>query len=116
MDVVEDVRAMVTRLGSPRPALSDAERIKLISALEELKSAACAAQAQEAVAFKASQLAEQEAAGVPASQRGRGISAQVALARRESPHKAARLMGLEEADDASFALALLFDKLARGFQ
>lgn len=90
------LRTLVTQLGHCSPATSDAERIDRIRALEEVKAACAAAQAVESVAFKTSQLAEQEAAGVPASQRGRGISAQVALARRESPHKAARLMGLAE--------------------
>ncbi|MGI8701122.1 MAG: HNH endonuclease, partial [Nocardioidaceae bacterium] len=81
----------------PSPALDDAARIDRIRALEELKGAVAAAQAREAVEFKASQLADQKAAGVPARDLGKGISGQLALARRESPHRAARLMGLAEA-------------------
>lgn len=79
------------------PALHDADRIDRIRLLDELKSAAGAAQAREAVAFKESQLKEQMAARVPARDVGKGIGAQVALARRESPHRAARLMGLAQA-------------------
>lgn len=75
----------------------DAERIEMIRALEELKSAAAAAQARLTAAFAASQRAEQRRAGVPASEVGRGIAAQVALARRESPHRGGRLLGLAEA-------------------
>src|SRR5690606_30610442 len=65
--------------------MSDAERVDLVRALEELKSAACAAQARLSVDLDASQRAEQARAGVPLSRRGVGIGAQVALARRESP-------------------------------
>jgi hypothetical protein len=78
-------------------AADDAERIDRIRLLEQLKSAAAAAQARETVAFKASQLEVQQAAGVPTRDLGRGIGAQVALARRESPHRGGRLVGLAEA-------------------
>lgn len=83
-------------LGEVR-TISDAERVDLIRALEELKSAACAAQAQLSVELDASQRAEQARAGVPLSRRGAGIGAQVALARRESPHRGGRLLGLAKA-------------------
>jgi hypothetical protein len=92
-----DLRGLAASLGALTPAGDDAERIERIGLLEQVKSAAAAAQARESVEFKASQLAEQEAAGVRARDRGRGIGAQVALARRESPHRGARLLGLAEA-------------------
>jgi hypothetical protein len=56
--------------------------------LERIKWAASAAQARETVVFRASQLAGQRAAGVPVGDLGKGIGAQVALARRESPSHA----------------------------
>ncbi|WP_404321972.1 HNH endonuclease [Arthrobacter luteolus] len=65
--------------------------------LEELKSAAAAVQARAAAAFDASQRRAQSRAGVPADQLGRGIGAQVALARRDSPHRGSRLLGLGKA-------------------
>ncbi|MDP3894192.1 DUF222 domain-containing protein, partial [Nocardioides sp.] len=74
--------------------LSDAERIDLIRALEELKCTAAAAQATTAVGLDASQRAVQVAADLRAERVGEGIAEQVGLARRESPHKAARLLGL----------------------
>ncbi len=74
--------------------LSDAERIDLLRALEELKSAAAAAQAHLTVGLDVSQRAAQEAAGEPAARRGRGVAAQVALARRTSPNRGARHLGL----------------------
>ncbi len=74
--------------------VSDAERVDQLRVLEELKAAAAAAQARIAVDLDLSQRRAQEAAGVPAARRGRGVGAQVALARRESPHQGGRLLGL----------------------
>jgi hypothetical protein len=92
-----DLRHIVSALGGQSPAADDAGRIDRIRLLEEIKAAAAAEQARETVAFKAAQLAAQETARVPVRDRGKGISAQVALARRESPHRGARLVGLAEA-------------------
>ncbi len=92
-----ELASLLAALALASPAAGDAARVDRIRVLEELKGAVSAAQAREAVVFKASQLARQRAAGVPAGDVGKGISAQVALARRESPHRAARLMGLAEA-------------------
>jgi hypothetical protein len=71
--------------------------IEQLRGLEDLKSAAAAAQARIAVAFDAAQRGIQAAAGVPAEEQGRGVSAQVALARRESPARGSRLLGLARA-------------------
>ena len=89
------VRAWMRRLGADEGSgMSDAERIELIGALEDLANAARAAQAVVTAAFDASQRAEQARAGVPADQQGRGVAAQVALARRESPHRGQQHLGL----------------------
>jgi hypothetical protein len=66
----------------------DAERIDLLRALEVLKCAAEAAQAVVTADFDRSQQALAEQRGVPVERRGRGIAEQVAMARRESPHRA----------------------------
>ncbi len=79
------------------PAGDDAERIDRIRRMEQVKSALAAAQAREAVAFIQSQLECQKAAGVRNDDLGRGVSAQVALARRQSPHRGGRLVGLANA-------------------
>lgn len=76
---------------------ADAQRIDAIAALEALKDAACAAQARLSAEFAASQRAAQRETGVPADRCGRGVAAQVALARGESPHQGGRLLGLAEA-------------------
>jgi hypothetical protein len=73
--------------------VDDATRIERIRDLEALKSAAAAAQAKETAAFAASQRAAHATAGLAAGELGRGIPAQVALARRISPAAAARYAG-----------------------
>jgi hypothetical protein len=92
-----DVEAIVELLQHLDREVTDPERIDLLRALESLKNAAAAAQVRVAVDFDESQRAEQEARGVPARLRGSGIGAQVALARRESPHRGGRHLGLARA-------------------
>ena len=86
--VKREVRAL------PASAQNDAERIDLIRGLEELKCAAEAAQAALTADFAASQEAEGAAAGVSIERRTRGLAHQIALARRESPHRGQRHLGL----------------------
>ncbi|WP_205754677.1 HNH endonuclease signature motif containing protein [Pseudarthrobacter sp. NamE2] len=64
---------------------------------EDVKALAAARQAEVAVAFDLQQRWEQAAAGVPAGEQGAGVAAQVALARRESPARGGRLLGLARA-------------------
>lgn len=78
-------------------AVTDAERIDQLRALETLKAAAAAAQARVAADLDISQREQQIAAGVPARDLGKGVAAQVALARRESPHHGGRHLGLAKA-------------------
>lgn len=87
---------------TPRPAaipeaIPEGYEEALIShlrALEDLKSAIAADQARAALALDTARRRAEAAAGVPADQRGRGVGAEVALARRESPHQGSRLLGL----------------------
>ncbi len=74
--------------------LDDAGRVDAIRALEELVCTATAAQAKLAADLDASQRAEQARRGVPAARRGRGVAAQVGLARRESHHRGQRHLAL----------------------
>ncbi|WP_442865354.1 HNH endonuclease [Arthrobacter sp. B2a2-09] len=71
--------------------------IDLLRDFEDLKSAAAAAQARITVAFDAAQRSAQADLGVPADEQGRGVAAQVALARRESPARGSRFLGLANA-------------------
>src|SRR4249919_3436774 len=85
-----EVGSWTRRLAGGARGLDDAERIDLIRALEELKCAAEAAQAEVTAAFDRSQRAAAAGRGVPKERQGRGIPEQVALARRESPHRGKR--------------------------
>ena len=93
-DVAEFATALGT-LGSGDE--SAAELVDQIRGLEAVKSAAAAAQARATAALAATQRTEQRAAGLPASQVGKGIAAQVALARRDSPSRGGQHLGLAEA-------------------
>jgi len=91
------VKDLVRILATVPAATDSAGLIDEIRDLEDLKSAAAALQARRAVAFDALQRREQAAAGVPAEKLGTGVGAQIALARRESPAKGGRLLGLAQA-------------------
>jgi hypothetical protein len=88
------VSQWVSHLSDLPRDLSDRERVDLIRALEDLKACAAAAQATASVDLDASQRAVQEQRGWPAARLGEGVASQIGLARRESPAKAARLLGL----------------------
>jgi len=90
-DVAGFVAALRSLGSAGEPA---AELVDQLRVLEELKSAAAAAQARVTVVFAAAQREAQHAAGVPADQVGAGIAAQVALARRDSPARGGRHLGL----------------------
>ena len=84
-------RAMLAALDIPG---SDAERIEEITALEQLKTAISARQALLTDAFAMSQRAQLVAAGSTSADARRSVCAQIALARRDSPHKGNRHVGL----------------------
>jgi Domain of unknown function (DUF222)/HNH endonuclease len=92
-----ELTALLDRLPSLELGVPDAERIDQLGLLESIKAAAAGAQARVSVAFAESQRAQREAAGVPRRERSRGLGAQVALARRESPHRGSRHLGLAQA-------------------
>ena len=73
---------------------TDAARIDLITELEHLKSAACALQAELSVDLDASVRSRDARQGVAPERRGRGVAAQIAHARQESPHRGSTLLGL----------------------
>ena len=86
-----ELRCWVARLSDLDAAVNDSERIDQLRLLEELKGAAAAAQARVTSDFARSQLEADPA------QEGRGVAAQVGLARRDSPHRGARHIGLATA-------------------
>lgn len=72
-----------------------------IAALERLKAMAAGRQARLAAALDAARRAEEKEAGLPAQRRGRGVAAEIALARRDSPARGGRHLG--------FAKALIYE-------
>ncbi len=68
-----------------------------IAALERLKAAAAARQARLTVALDAARRERERDAGIPAARRGRGVAAEVALARKDSPARGGRHLGFARA-------------------
>ncbi|WP_309075139.1 HNH endonuclease [Paenarthrobacter sp.] len=91
------VSQLSTLLAAIPLGIGSGELIDQIRGLENLKSAAVGLQARAAVALDLAQRQEQAVAGVPDSEQGQGVAAQLALARRESPNRGSRLLGLAKA-------------------
>jgi hypothetical protein len=89
-----DLREITTALAGLGEGLTDMERIDAIREAEELICAAQAMQARLSVDLDTSMRSAAAARGVPAARRSRGVAHQVALARRESPHRAERRLQL----------------------
>ncbi|MEU0312733.1 DUF222 domain-containing protein [Nocardioides sp. NPDC006273] len=81
-------------LTGPPLGASEGELVDWISRLEEIKCVAEAVQAEAAVRLDEAVRARQAEAGVPARKLGEGVASQIALARRVSPAKGAKLLGL----------------------
>ncbi|HET7388582.1 MAG TPA: DUF222 domain-containing protein [Nocardioidaceae bacterium] len=92
--VVAKVNDLMEQLATFDRRATDSERIDLIRALEELKAGASAAQARSTADLDASQRSAQAAAGVRAENQGKGVAAQIGLARRESPNRGSQHLGL----------------------
>ena len=84
-------------LAGVNPLADEAALIARISELERVKAAAAAGQARAAATLDAARRAREYADGVPAEKRGRGVACEVALARRESPHRGNRHLGFAKA-------------------
>ena len=88
-DVEQDLATVGTALAALPRARTDAERITLIRTLEDLKATIAATQAVLTADLATSQRRAQADAGMPTRRHGDGTAAQIALARRESPARAA---------------------------
>lgn len=88
---VADLRA---RLTAGRLPTDDRALIDLIGELETLKSAICGLQASATARFDRVRRDDEAAQEVPIARQGRGVAAEIALTRRESPHRGAALVGL----------------------
>lgn len=95
---LDDLRALLGRLSThDGAALEEAKLVDHLTALERLKSGVAAAQARLTATLAARRSAREAAAGVPAAQRCRGLAAEVALARQDSPARGSRHLGLAQA-------------------
>ncbi|GLJ67578.1 hypothetical protein J2S40_000230 [Nocardioides luteus] len=81
-------------LTGPPPGASEGELVDWIAGLENLKCRAEAIQAEAAVRLDEATRTRHAEAGVPAQKVGDGVASQIALARRISPAKGAKLLGL----------------------
>lgn len=91
------VEDLVAVLDSFNVGSESGQLIDQIRGLEDVKSGIAALQAKIAVAFDLAQRKGQAELGVPVSDQGQGVAAQLALARRESPNRGSRLLGLATA-------------------
>ena len=91
------VRGLISAARTARLSSDSAGLIDQMRGLEDLKSAISGEQARLAVAFDDLERRKQAEQGVPPPELGQGVSAQVALARRESPARGSRLLGLAKA-------------------
>lgn len=104
--VIEVVRDLLRTLPA---ALIEGEAVTRISLLEDVKSAVVAAQARETVAFAELRREREASEGVPASQQGKGLGSEIALARREAPNAGSRFLAMARTltEDMPHAMAAL---------
>ncbi len=76
---------------------SQAELRALVERCERLKSAAAAAQARATALWAAKRRDAEQAAGVSARRRGKGLASEIALARRDAPVKGNQHLGFAQA-------------------
>ncbi|EGD40743.1 putative HNH endonuclease domain protein [Nocardioidaceae bacterium Broad-1] len=81
-------------LDGPPPGASERELVDWIARLEQVKCTAEAVQAEAAVRLEEAARARQIETDVPARKLGEGVASQIALARRVSPDRGAKLLGL----------------------
>ena len=83
-DVLTEIHRWRRSLSELPPAKTEEEAIDRITALEELNSASAAAQARETLSFDMLRRNREAEDGVPSKKQGRGLGAEVALARKVS--------------------------------
>ena len=76
---------------------SEAELRAAVERFERLKSQAAAAQARATALWAAKRRAAEQARGVPAAKRGKGLASEVALARHDAPVLGNRHLGFAKA-------------------
>lgn len=100
-DVITEIHRWREALSNLPPALSEVEAIDRITALEELTAAAAAAQARETLTFDMRRRNSEAEDGVASNKQGRGVGAEIALARKVSRARGSTLL--------KFSRSLLID-------
>ncbi|KQR96687.1 HNH endonuclease [Williamsia sp. Leaf354] len=88
---------MLSALSEMAPASSETDTIDQIAALESLKAACAATQAKQTIRLEELRVEAESAAGVPVARQGRGLAAEVALARKASGSAGGRYLGFARA-------------------
>ncbi|GAA2052529.1 HNH endonuclease signature motif containing protein [Williamsia deligens] len=97
VDARDVLREMMTMLAELSAAVDEGEAIDRISLLESIKAACAAGQAQDTLRLQQLRSAAEAERGVPVDRRCRGLSAEVALARRVSGNAGGRHLGFARA-------------------
>jgi predicted lipid carrier protein YhbT len=97
VDAREALRSVVAVLADLPEAADEAETIDRISLMESIKAACAAGQAADTLRLQELRSAAEAEAGVPVERRCRGLSAEVALARRVSGNAGGRHLGFARA-------------------
>ncbi|NJC56825.1 HNH endonuclease [Brevibacterium marinum] len=100
-DVITEINRWREVLSDLPPANTEDEAVDRITALEELTSVSAAAQARETLTFDMHRRNREAEAGVPSSRQGKGLGAEIGLARKVSRARGSNLLG--------FARTLLMD-------
>jgi len=96
--LLAELRVLVERMAAVDGAgAAEVELIDHLTAMERLKGGLAAAQARVTATLAAARSRAEAARGVPAAERCRGLAAEVALARMESPFRGGRHYGLATA-------------------
>ena len=91
-DALTEIRRWRDSLSELPPAATEEEAIDRITALEELTSACAAAQARETLTFDMHRRNREAEDGVASKKQGRGVGAEIALARKVSRHRGNSLL------------------------
>ncbi|WP_265443965.1 HNH endonuclease [Flexivirga meconopsidis] len=93
----EDLRRVIASLPAVETTSDPQDCLALIRTLEELKNVASTVQASLTVNVHDAQLERDRARGLSAADSARVTGQQIAFARRQSPHRGSRLLGLARA-------------------
>ncbi|TSD98950.1 DUF222 domain-containing protein [Gordonia rubripertincta] len=93
----DGLRALRGLLAGMPAGVDEAESVQRLTLLEEIKSASTAAQVRETANLDQLRAADEAARNVPPQRRGRGLAAEVGLARKVSPKKGSQYLGFARA-------------------